>query len=737
MRPVKDRIRLMLGLTVVTLSLLLVFVVGYGQALKSYRQLTTDTVMAQTEAARLGVEQVLNSGVSLEDIAGLGQVLQPIVEADVSVTGLRLLSGQKQLYLYGDVPENGNRISIPLSNKFTQVGTLEVVLSDQMVEATVAENFQPFIWLIAVLLAVFIGSVLNSSKRAVYLTSFTMVFLAMSVSVMFLVGSLYRDGLQSKAVSLADVVSQRLSPILVHDVDRDLVVGIELMLDNFRQTNPELSKIAVFKENRPVAASWQGEGMAEVISDTGMLDYVIGGSSSGQVRLTYKAEIVLAQLARTLKNFAVLFFACGLVCFAFIRLLSGEANQKRSDVILERIKPLFLGAVLMEALMAPIMPQYMTSVAESAGLGAGASSLFFTLYFLGFALTLLPAARLVEMYDIRRVLVFGILLSSLGCGLLAMDMGLEAILLARLASGVGQALIFISVQGYILRFSNKDNKTQAAGIIVFCFNAGFIAGAAIGALLADYLGDKGTFTLAASIGVIMSLFSLILPSMRARQKRQGSVADMVSAMMADSWRLIKIPAFVRTMLLVGIPTKAALTGIVSFAVPLLLAERGVSKESIGQVLMSYAAIVLLVSHKVGPWVDRLGNSKTVLSLGNFIAGLALILLAIGLAMPQNWQTVVVMTLAMMMMGFSHGLINAPVVTHVVVSMAESQEPDSVIAATYRFLERFGHVSGSVLVGQLLIWFGAEHAMLALAGFFVAACVLFTICGQGAAKAVSS
>ncbi len=213
-------------------------------------------------------------------------------------------------------------------------------------------------------------------------------------------------------------------------------------------------------------------------------------------------------------------------------------------------------------------------------------------------------------------------------------------------------MIFISVQGYILRFSNKDNKTQAAGIIVFCFNAGFIAGgAAIGALLADYLGgQRHLYPCRKHRGVIMSLFSLILPSMRARQKRQGSVADMVSAMMADSWRLIKIPAFVRTMLLVGIPTKAALTGIVSFAVPLLLAERGVSKESIGQVLMSYAAIVLLVSHKVGPWVDRLGNSKTVLSLGNFIAGFALVLLAIGLAMPQNWQTVVVMTLAMMMMG---------------------------------------------------------------------------------------
>ncbi|PSW05695.1 MFS transporter [Photobacterium lipolyticum] len=727
----------MLGLTVVTLSLLLVFVVGYGQALKSYRQLTTETVMAQTEAARLGIEQVLNSGVPLEDIAGLSQVLQPIVESDVSVTGLRLLSGQKQLYLFGEALEDDNRISIPLRNKFTRVGTLQVVLSDQVVEATVTKSFQPFIWLIVILLAVFIGSVLKSTQRTVYLTSFTMVFLAMSVSVMILVGSLYRDGLQSKAVSLADVVSQRLSPILIHNVDQGLVVGIESMLDNFRQTNPELSKIAVFKNTSLVASSQQGEGMVQALSDTGMLDYVIGTSSFGEVRLSYKVQIVLAQLSRTLKNFAVLFFACGLVCFVFIRLLSGEVNQSRNDLVLERIKPLFLGAVLMESLMAPIMPQYMASVADSVGLGASASSLFFTLYFLGFALTLLPAAKLIEMYDIRRVLVFGILLSSIGCGLLSIDLGLGAILIARLVSGMGQALIFISVQGYILRFSNKDNKTQAAGIIVFCFNAGFIAGAAIGALLADYLGDQGTFTLAACIGVIMSLFSLVLPSMKAQQKRQGSIMGNVSAMMADSWRLIKIPAFVRTMLLVGIPTKAALTGIVSFAVPLLLAERGVSKESIGQVLMSYAAIVLLVSHKVGPWVDKLGSSKKALSLGNLIAGFALILLAIAVIMPQDWQIIVVMTLAMMMMGFSHGLINAPVVTHVVVNMAESKEPDSVIAATYRFLERFGHVSGSIIVGQMLMWFGAEQAMLALAAFFIVACILFVVFDRHTTKAVLS
>jgi len=736
-RTVKDKARVMLGVTVVTLSLLLVFVVGYAQSLKSYRQLATDTVMAQTEAARLGIEQILHSGGQLEDIAGLSKVLQPIVDSDLSVTGLRLLSGQQQLYLFGNWFDYDTSISIALNNKFTQVGTLQVQLSDKLVQEIVSKNFKPFGWLIFFLLIIFVASVLKSRQRTVYLTSFTIVFMVMSVSVMLLVGSLYRDGLQSKAVSLADAVSQRLSPILLHNVDQNLVVGVESMLDNFRHSNPELSKIGVFKETRLVASSQQGDGMIESLFENDALEYVIATSALSEVRLSYQAKVLLAQLMRILKNFAVLFFACGLVCFTFIRLLSGEVDQNENEQVLERIKPLFLGAVLMESLMAPIMPQYMTAVAESAGLGSSASSIFFTLYFLGFALTLLPAAKLIEMYAMRRVLVSGILLSSLGCALLVMDFGLWAILAARLISGIGQALVFISVQGYILKFSNKDNKTQAAGIIVFCFNAGFIAGAAVGALLADYLGDQGTFVLAACIGVIMSLFSFVLPLIQVQQKRNDALLENVSAMMADSWRLMKVPTFIRTMLLVGIPTKMALTGIVSFAVPLLLAERGVSKESIGQVLMSYAVIVLLVSHKVGPWVDKWNGSKKALSFGNLTAGLALMLLAVAVMMPEDWQIITLMTLAMMLLGFAHGLINAPVVTHVVMNMSDSKEPDSVIAATYRFIERLGHVSGSIIVAQMLMWFGTEIAMLVLAGFFVGAFVLFSVFEHQGRKVVSS
>ena len=722
----------MLGISVVSFSLLLVFLVGYGQALKSYRELSVDTVMAQAEAARLGIEQNLNSGVHLDDIAGLKQVLQPIVDADSSVTGLRLLSAGKQIYLIGEVSEFDTSVSIALKNKFTEVGELQLVLSDELVEALVTERFKPALWLVLILLAVFITCVLKSNRRAVYLSCFSIIFLVMSVSVMLLAGSLYRDGLQSKALSLSDVLSQRLAPILVHNVDPNYVFGIEAMLDNFRETNPDIAKISVFNHSQLVAVSQNQGNTVRELSDNDLLDYRVATSASAEVLLVYKVEVVFAQLLRTLKNFAVLFFACGLVCFAFIRLLSGGERQGKNDQVLERIKPLFLGAVLMEALMAPLMPQFMGVAAESLGLGAGASSIFFSIYFLSFALSLLPASRLIEVYDIRRVLIGGILLSSLGCLLLIFNWGVSNILFARLLSGVGQAFIFIAVQGYILRFSDKSNKTQAAGIIVFCFNAGFIAGVAIGALLADYLGDQGTFALAAVIGLLMSLFSFVLPSMKSVNKRVGAIGSHFVEMVSDSWRLIKIPSFLRTMLLVGIPTKMALTGIVAFAVPLLLAERGISKEIIGQVLMSYATLVLIVSHRAGRWVDKLGSSKKALTIGNFLAGIALMVLAYAVLALSDWQLITLMSISMMLLGFSHGLINAPVVTHV-VNITSGAESDSVIASTYRFLERIGHVAGAIIVAQLLLWLGAEQAMLVMAGLFMLASFLFTLFDKSTVK----
>ncbi|KPL97727.1 MFS transporter [Vibrio splendidus] len=712
MNMFKQYSRLMLGALLVLSSLMLIFVVGYAQALKSYQQQSRDAILAQTEAARIGIEQVLNSGVPLPDIAGLEKVLSPIADADSSVVDIRVISGQQELYRYTDESMLGSLVSIPLNNKFTQVGALEVMLSDHEIAKTIDGHFKPMLGLVLFLTAAFVFFVLRSANPKIYFTAFGGVFLAMSTSVFFMVGALYKSGLENKADSMANIVTQRLAPVLSAGIGYEQVSGIDRMLDSFRQSNPEVSSISVSQGNTMIAKS---QARADSMAVESMAAFLVEDTKGSQVTVAFDPKALLAQLLKTLKNFAILFAGCAFICFAFVRLLCHSKAQSDNEAVLAKVKPLLLVTVLMESLMAPVLPQYLTQVAVESGASESWSSYFFTLYFVGFAATLLPVARLLEVWDIRKVLGSGIVLSSLGCLLLAYDSQLMTVLVARLISGVGQATIFIAVQGYILRCSDQSNKTQAAGIIVFCFNAGFISGAAIGALLADTVGVQGIFMLAVFVGGLMYLFALTLPSMAMQATKQGTLKENFTAMVKDASALMRVPSFMRTMLLVGIPTKMMLTGVVFFAVPILLSNAGVERESIGQVLMAYAFSVLFVSGKVSPMIDRVGSAKWALCLGSGVGAVSLILLSFSFRFEDITYLVLIATFAMLVMGISHGLINAPVVTHVVTS-TQGANANSV-ASTYRFLERLGHVLGSIVVGALLTHLGHSWAFFTLSIFF--------------------
>lgn len=707
--------RLILGALLVFVSLSLIFVVGYAQALKGYQQQSRDAVLAQTEAARIGLEQILSSGVPLQDIAGLEKVLSPIVDADRSVVDIRVISGQQELYRYTTDNFEASRISIPLRNKFTQVGSLEVLLSDVEVTKAINESFAPMAWLIAISVALFVFMVLQSQQAKIYFTAFGVVFIAMSFSVILMVGALYKSGLENKANSMANIVTHRLSPVLNLGIDPERVSGMDEMLASFRQANDEVSSITVEHQSQVIARSATD---GEMMGAESVAQFPISDSMGNQVTISFHPKVLLSQLINILKNFAILFAGCAFICFAFIRLLSRSDNDSQAEVVLAQVKPLLLVTVLMESLMAPVLPQYLADVALANGLDAGWTSYFFTLYFVGFACSLLPVSRLVEQFDIRRVLASGIVLSSFGCLLLMYEEYLALILLARFISGVGQATIFVAIQAYILRFSDKTNKTQAAGIIVFCFNAGFISGAGIGALLADALGINGIFLLSALVGGLMFVFSMVLPSMVPDKQMGGSLRDSLQSMLSGCAALLRVPSFMRTMVLVGIPTKMMLTGVVFFAVPILLSEKGVTKESIGQVLMAYAFAVLFVSGKVAPMIDRIGSTKWALCLGNLIASISLAMLGTVFLVQDSAYAVLIATGSMLVMGLAHGFVNAPVVTHVVNTTSGNDA--NMVATTYRFLERLGHVLGAIVVGQLLMLVGNSATFWVLSGFFLVA-----------------
>ena len=135
--------------------------------------------------------------------------------------------------------------------------------------------------------------------------------------------------------------------------------------------------------------------------------------------------------------------------------------------------------------------------------------------------------------------------------------------------------------------------------------------------------------------------------------------------------------------------------------------------------------VIIASGLVSRIADRLGNTHMILFWGAIISGVGLVAVGcIGLdviaeSRDANLIEALLLIGGVAVVGIAHGFINAPVVTHVADSSLSRSVGSSSLTATYRFLERIGHVAGPIIIGQLFVFAGADAEVLAWVGGAVA------------------
>ncbi len=195
--------------------------------------------------------------------------------------------------------------------------------------------------------------------------------------------------------------------------------------------------------------------------------------------------------------------------------------------------------------------------------------------------------------------------------------------------------------------------------------------------------------------------------------------------------------FMKTILLVGIPAKAVLTGAVLFAMPLLLHARGFAQEDIGQITMIYAGCVIFASSFAANLADRHWDTKRVLSWGAVLTAAGLMTIGASdtpAVTGSPWHFVLAAALTIggiAIVGLAHGLVNAPVVTHVADTSVAARIGAGPVAAAYRFLERLGHVLGPVIVAHLFVHLGTTAIAFTWIGVGILALgLLFLISARG-------
>ena len=748
--------------TVSVICLVLLLFVAHGTVTKTYEQLITEKLLAQGQLVQSSLEGFIRPGLPLRQFVGFQQLTDTMVKNDemldsmgvydrdgevifmTSETRTRALPPTDERSLQNDLATVRSdakhlQVVLPLRNKFERVGDLVVSVNRTLITKKVDSYFQVPVYVAIVaamgfgLLMVtgWVGGIGQGSRRVAF--AFATTYLCVAATIALTMVSVFSSGAQSKGRALADSLSQRLDDIVNFGLQLDQVEGLDEVLTEYRRLNPDVTAAGVTVNGRIVVHSDPAQIGRYWSSDLSNHEYRSdltppNHPRASSVVLSVPKAIVYWQVLRSVKNFAALFVASSLFAFLFMQVAQAIQQAMRNGekkkvswqelAALDLVKPIFFLAVFVDHLAYAFLPQFVNEIVQRQGLPANYVAMPFMAYYLCFALALMPAGRYELRFGSRPLIIGGLMLTAMGFLVIAAVPTFEFVVIARSVTGIGQGMLFIGIQSFVLAKSAREHRTKANTIIVFGFQAGMISGMAIGSLLVGQIAPVGVFLLGFLIaGIVVSYSLLVLP----RNEQHAAVVNKhVTA--GEIWREIGVmmrdAKFRRSILLIGIPAKAVLTGVILFAMPLILFARGFAQEDIGQITMIYAASVIFSSMWAAKVADANSNTGTILAWGAILTAVGLATIAAcgwapiaNLPQAQTLTTLLTVT-GVCLIGIAHGLINAPVVTHVTQTAVAERSGSSQVGAAYRFMERAGHTLGPIIMGQLFVQVGVSYVAFA-------------------------
>jgi len=167
-----------------------------------------------------------------------------------------------------------------------------------------------------------------------------------------------------------------------------------------------------------------------------------------------------------------------------------------------------------------------------------------------------------------------------------------------------------------------------------------------------------------------------------------------------------------------------LTGVIIFAMPLVLSRLDLERQNIGQLIMFYAVGVLTASHFISRFADRYGKLREILFVGSCLSGIGLSVIGL-VGLPQILDLsseplaqIGLLLVGVLIVGLGHGFVNAPIITYVGATEAARRLGEAPVTAFYRLIERVGHIGGPLVVGQLYFFFDRSPALLTGLGLLI-------------------
>ena len=402
---------------------------------------------------------------------------------------------------------------------------------------------------------------------------------------------------------------------------------------------------------------------------------------------------------------------------------SPEDKQVEAGVMNKIRAPLFI-FILSEELTRPFLPGYVSQLlVPIPGLSSQvAIGLPIVLFMLIVAVGQPYLGVWSEKFGRRATMLLGAFIAAAGFLGTALAMDFYQLLLWRSACAFGYALVFVAAQGFILDHSGPGNRAKGFALFIGAIMVATICGPSIGGILADNIGYRQSFSVAAVLAMVAMIVIWQLPkddSVRSNSSQETTSSGGLKLSVMS--KLLVNRRFLSLAGLAAIPAKIGLTGICFYLLPLYILTTEGSQAMAGRLLMIYAVLMVVIV----PMAAGMGNScsrrEKLVAFGLFFSGLG------GLALTMSggsWAVLVLICTLGIGQALSIASQSALVADH---CHEEIQRFGSdAVYGVYRLLERLGNALGPLLASVLVIYYGYQGALIGIGLLLTLSGLLFAV-----------
>jgi MFS family permease len=403
-----------------------------------------------------------------------------------------------------------------------------------------------------------------------------------------------------------------------------------------------------------------------------------------------------------------------------------RADASVAEGQLEKVRaPLFL-FILAEELTRPFLPSFVKKLLiPLPGIPPEiVVGLPITLFMLIVAIGQPFLGVYCERAGYRKTMMIGAAIAAAGFFASAFAVNVLDLLLWRSLCALGYAMVFVSAQGYVLDHSAPVGRVRSFAVFVGAIMAASICGPSIGGILADNIGVRPTFSIAALLAIASIAIIQLMPQTRATRVA-GTETRLPQ--LREIFALLGDSRFMTVTGLAAIPAKILLTGVCFYLVPLYVLTIGGTQAMAGRVLMAYAVMMVVIA----PLTPALAKTRERML---WLVGGGLLLSGAGGLLLLAGSTIGWVFAAVVMVGIGQSLSisaqSALVSDHCEDAIARLGE--GTVYGVYRLLERLGNAFGPLLAGILVLHFGYQPSFIVIgAGVAVSGLLFLTAAHRGA------